>query len=77
MHNPVNVTTGVVVTTNTTPVAGNFQAIQCVTATTFSALAEENDSGQAMTGWEIPAGTWLFGQFTGYTLLSGNVRAHS
>lgn len=76
MHNPVNVTTGVVVTTNTTPVVGNFQAIQVLADATFSALAEENKSGQDMTGFAITAGTWLFGQFTGYTLSGGKVRAY-
>lgn len=77
MHNQTNVPTAVVVTTNTTAVVGNFQAITTLADTTFAALVELNKSGQDMTGFVIPAGVTLMGQFTGYTLTSGKVRAMS
>jgi hypothetical protein len=67
---------GNVVTSNTTPVVGNFYAIHILVAATFSALGEHDSSGQAMTGFAIPANTWLYGKFTGYTLTSGTVRAY-
>ena len=77
MHNQINTPTAVVVTTNTTPVVGNFQEIHIFEAATFTALVEENKTGQAMTGFAIAAGVVLKGQFTGYTLASGKVRAMS
>ena len=67
---------GVVVTTNTSPVVGNFSKITILADANFSALTEKNASGQAMTGFVIPAGLTLFGDFTGYTLASGKVRAY-
>jgi hypothetical protein len=67
---------GVQVTTNTTAVTGNFVAIQVLEDATFSALTETGATGQAMTGFVIPAGMTIFGRFTGYTLASGKVRAY-
>lgn len=67
---------GNVVTSNTGAVVGNFYAIQVLIAATFSALTELDSSGQVMTGFAIPANTWLYGKFTGYTLTSGTVRAY-
>jgi hypothetical protein len=77
LHIQTNIPTAVVVSTNTTPVTGNFQEIQILEAATFSALAEANSTGQAMTGFVIAAGVVLRGQFSGYTLTSGKVRAYS
>lgn len=67
---------GVVVTTNTTAVTGRFSRITVLEAATFSAFSEANASGQAMTGFEIPAGTEIVGDITAYTLTSGKVRAY-
>lgn len=69
---------GVVVTTNTSQVNGNFYAIQVLEDATFSAFVESNASGQAMTGFPIPAGTVLYNGMgiTSYTLSSGKVRAY-
>lgn len=67
---------GVVTETGTTAITGHFAQIQCLTATTFSLLTEPNGSGDAMTGFAIPAGTTLRGRFTAFTLTSGAVRAH-
>ena len=66
---------GVVNTTNTTPVTGEFYAIQIVTPTVFSAVTEEQATGAFLTGTEIGP-TMIHGDFTGYTLTSGFVRAH-
>ncbi len=68
---------GVVVTTNTSPVSGQFTVIQVLEEATFSAFAESGATGQAMTGFAIPAGVAIFGRITGYTLASGKVRAHT
>lgn len=67
---------GVVVTTNTAAVAGNFSKIVVLEAATFSAFSEANASGQAMTGFAIPAGVVIEGNISGYTLTSGKVRAY-
>jgi len=76
MLNFTNIPEAVVVTSNTDAVTGHFSVIQCLTATTFAALTESNKTGQAMTGTAFQAGTILFGDFTGYTLTSGMVRAY-
>jgi hypothetical protein len=68
---------GVTVTTNTTAVTGSFTAVQVLEDATFSAFTETGATGQAMTGFAIPAGTTLFGRITGYTLTSGKVRAYA
>ena len=68
---------GVVTTTGTGAVTGNFALIQCLTATTFTTFTETNGSGSVMTGFSIPAGTIIRGRITAYTCSSGNtVRAH-
>lgn len=65
------------VTTNTTPVTGYFTIIQILEDAIFSTFTEENVTGQAMTGFTIPAGVTLFGTVTAYTLTSGKVRAYA
>lgn len=67
---------GNVVSTNTDAVSGQFYAIQVLEDATFSAFVETDSTGQAMTGFVIPAGTILYGNITGYTLASGKVRAY-
>lgn len=67
---------GVVVTTNTGAVTGVFGAIQILEDAVFSLFTETGASGQAMTGFAIPAGTVLYGLITAYTLTSGKVRAY-
>lgn len=67
---------GVVVETGTTAITGNFVAIQVLNDATFSAFAENSASGDAMTGFSIPAGITIFGDITGFTLSAGKVRAH-
>jgi len=67
---------GVVVTTNTTAVAGAFRTITVLADANFSAFTEVGASGQAMTGFVIPAGTDIHGDITAYTLASGKVRAY-
>jgi hypothetical protein len=67
---------GVLVETGTTPVTGNFCALQVLSTATFSAFAENNAAGDVMTGIAIPAGTVLWGHITAFTLTSGAVRAY-
>lgn len=66
----------IIVTTDTSPVIGNFSAIQVLDDVVFSTFNEIGASGQPMTGFPIQAGTTLFGRFTAYTLTSGKVRAY-
>jgi hypothetical protein len=68
---------GVRTTTNTTAVTGTtYTAIQVLEDATFTTLTETGATGQAMTGFVIPAGVVLKGVFTAYTLASGKVRAY-
>ena len=75
-HN-ANAGNGVVNVTNTSPVTGDFYAVQVVTAATFSAFTERGATGSITTS-EVAAGTWfLNGQgITGFTLSAGSVRAY-
>jgi hypothetical protein len=75
-HN-ANASNGVVIETGTTAVTGDFYAIQLLAATTFSTFTERGAEGDAMTGFEMAAGTILSnGQgITAFTLSSGKVRA--
>lgn len=66
---------GVVFTSNTTPVTGNFRVIEVIEQANFSALTVENATGSA-TGWNFPAGTKIYGKITAYTLASGKVAAY-
>lgn len=66
---------GIVNTSNTTAVTGQFKTIQLLTDTTFSVLTETGASG-SITGISLPAGLVLNGAFTAYTLASGTVRAY-
>ena len=68
---------GVTVTTNNTAVTGSFTAIQVLEDATFSVFTETGATGQAMTGFTVPAGVTLFGRITAYTLTSGKVRAYA
>lgn len=74
--NDVSGQNGTVTTSNTSPVTGNFSAVQVLVAATFSAFTETGGTG-AMTGFSIPAGVILYGRITGYTLSAGTVRAYN
>lgn len=76
MFGQTNVAAGVVTTTDTTATTGPFVAITVLADATFSAFTETNGSGNAMTGFVVPAGVTIFGQITAYTLTSGKVRAY-
>lgn len=67
---------GIVNRTTTTATTGDFCRIQCLTQTTFAALTDTLATGDALTGFAIPAGTELQGKFTAFTLTSGAVRAY-
>jgi hypothetical protein len=69
---------GVVVETGPTAVTGKFYAIQVLEAANFSVFTESGASGDAMTGFTIPAGTIIYNGLgiTAFTLSSGRVRAY-
>jgi hypothetical protein len=69
---------GIVIETGTTAVTGNFYAVQVLAAATFTTFTENGDSGDAMTGFEVPAGTILYNGLgiTAFTLSGGKVRAY-
>jgi len=68
---------GCIVETGTTAVTGNFYAIQVMNDATFSLLTDTTATGDAMTGFAIPAGMTIYGNFTAFTLTSGKVRAYT
>lgn len=65
---------GVVNTSDTSAVTGNFSCIQIVEDTVFTSLTEEEATGSIATTWT--AGSFIFGRITGYQLASGKVRAY-
>jgi len=69
---------GVDVETSTNPVTGKFYAIQVLADANFSVFTENGKTGDAMTGFTIPAGTTLINGLgiTAFTLASGRVRAY-
>lgn len=68
---------GVVNTTDTSAVTGEFYCLQVLEEATFSVFTEREATG-SLTGFAIPAGTQLFNGLgiTAYTLTSGKVRAY-
>lgn len=69
---------GVIVETGTTVLTGlDAYAIQLLADTTFATLTEDNRTGDAMTGFSIPAGMIIYGNFRAVTLTSGAVRIYS
>ncbi len=50
--------------------------LKVMEAATFSVFTELNGSGDAMTGFAVPAETVLRGFITAFTLTSGKVRGH-
>ena len=70
---------GVVVETGTGAVTGQFSSIQVLADTTFDVFTENGATGDAMTGFVVPAGTILFNGLgiTAFTMQAGGkVRAH-
>ena len=68
---------GVHVDTDTTPATGTFHSITILEEATFSAFVEVGATGNAMTGFAIPAGVTIFGNITSFTHTSGKVRAYT
>lgn len=75
MFGQTNLPAGVVTTTDTSAVTGEFTAITILADAIFSTFTERNATG-AMTSITIPAGVTIFGSITAYTLTSGKVRAY-
>lgn len=69
---------GVVNETGTTAVTGDFYAIQVLETANFATFTETGASGDAMTGFDIAAGTVIYNGMgiTAFTLTSGKVRAY-
>ena len=76
-HN-ANAGNGVVIESGTDAITGDFSSIQVLVDATFTVFTENGASGDAMTGFAIPAGTILYnGQgITAFTMSSGTVRAY-
>lgn len=76
--NNVGANNGVVIESGTTAVTGDFYAIQVLVAATFTTFTERGASGDAMTGFEVPAGTVLTNALgiTAFTMSAGTVRAY-
>lgn len=55
----------------------NYSAITVLADANFSTLTGKDISGNAITGFAIPAGVSLFGIFTAVTLTSGKVIAYN
>lgn len=55
---------------------GPWSEIQILSAATFTTLTDLEGSGDAMTGFAIPAGITLFGKFVAVTLGSGTIRLY-
>lgn len=67
---------GVVTETGTTDVTGDFYGVLILEAATFTTFTEADASGDAMTGFSIPAGTFIPGKITALTASSGKFRAY-
>lgn len=67
---------GATVVTGTSATTGDFCAIQVLEDANFSAVTWPELTG-TLTGIEIPAGTVIYGQITGFTLASGKVLAYN
>lgn len=69
---------GVQTVTDTSAVTGDFFAIQVLEAATFTTFTEAAATGNAMTGFSVPAGTMLYNGkgITAFTLSAGKVRAY-
>jgi hypothetical protein len=68
---------GVHVETGITPVTGDFYGILVLEAATFSTFTQNAATGDAMTGFAIPAGIPILNGrgITAFTLTSGKVIA--
>ena len=56
---------------------GKFGAVQCITATEFTALTAANiEDGDLLIGYTIPAGTVLYGEFTTVQVNTGLAICH-
>lgn len=67
---------GVNVQTDTSQATGPFVAVTILATANFSQWTETDAAGDAMTGFDIPAGVTLFGKITSFTLATGKVRAY-
>lgn len=67
--------TGVAVFSDTSAHPGPYIALFCITAVVFSAWSELSGTG-TMTGLTFPAGSWIYGNISNFTMTSGSVRAY-
>lgn len=61
--------------TGTDAVTGSFYAIYVYEDANFSTLTSPKNTGDAWTGYTVPAGTTIPGPITAFTLTSGKVVA--
>lgn len=70
---------GALYKTDTIAVTGNFGCITALEDSSFTSLSSANWSGNGSptyTGLPLKAGASIFGEFTGFQLLSGKVIAY-
>lgn len=67
---------GCVNVTDTSATTGAFWALTVIADATFTSLTDTSATG-ALTGVAVPAGVTLYGDFTGFQLTSGAVRAYN
>ena len=68
---------GCIIETGTTAITGDLIALYIFEAATFTLFTMPSNSGDAMTGFAIPAGTWIYGYITAFTMSSGKVIAYN
>jgi len=66
-----------VITDTAARTSKNYAAITVLSAAEFSTLTGVDLTGNAITGFSIPAGITLLGRFTAVTLTSGRVIAYN
>lgn len=71
------VSRGCVVEVGVDAITGDFIAMYVFAAATFTLFTMPSNSGDAMTGFAVPAGTWIYGSITAFTMSSGKVIAYN
>jgi len=67
---------GITFINDTTPKTGEWNAIQCIAACTFSTLICPENDGADMSTVTLAAGTTIYGKYTSITLATGSVIAY-
>lgn len=68
---------GCIVETGTTAITGDFIALYVFEAATFTLFTMPSNLGDVVTGRLVPAGTWIYGYITAFTMSSGSAIAYN